>query len=102
MVCGHDGWVGRWILVETATQSFLEWSNACQNTQQNWSYQTSEMFDIQLSPGEGIQLSLCADSACTQTVPYTELEVKVRVNGTMVGRVHAPENGWDFTHVCPL
>ena len=60
------------------------------------------MFDIQLSPGEEIHLSICADSECVQTLPYTDLAVKVRVNGTMVGRVQSPEGEWDFQHVCPL
>ncbi|MEC7986870.1 MAG: MopE-related protein [Myxococcota bacterium] len=101
MVCGSDGWVGRMLLVQTGSQSYFEWTNACQNHTQGWSHSTSEAFDIQLSPGGVLHLELCADSDCVNTVPPTNLGLVVKVNGTLIDHQSTLDDSWGLAHQCP-
>jgi len=102
MVCGLDGWVGHQLLINADGSSFTDWTQACQNNGQNWNPITSEMLDVQLSPGEVLELSLCDTNGNCSNLNARDSGLILKVNGTLIEYQDMIESNWMFMHTCPL
>ena len=101
MLCGPDGWDNRWILVETATESFMEQPEVCGQNEDSWAYYDSISFSVSTATGEELNLSICADVNCLTAIPHTDMGIDVYVNEILLVEERQIEDAWMLNHVCP-
>jgi hypothetical protein len=101
MICGQDGWNDVWLWVDTGNQKRLEWPQVCRSNHQSWSPSVSEMVDIQLGPGQQIDLQICFDEQCSNNGGSREIGLILKANGSVLQSVYQPNDQWSFSHICP-
>jgi len=90
------------IYINTNGNIQIDWANACKNNSQNWSPSTSEMIDVQLSPGNNVSFSLCDHDGHCNNLDARDLGIVIKVNGTLIEYQEMPDGNWDFSHICPV